>query len=195
MKNIEAILKEAGLVLTDEQLTAVTGAVSENYKPIADWQKQVEKVKTLESTVTETQDALKKFDGVDLEELNGQITTLKDDLEKKDNEYQAQIADMAFQDILKDSIASANGKNTKAIAALLDMDALKASKNQKEDIAEAINELTEAEDSKMLFGEAKANPVGTGDTIGSFGTGSSGDADLAALRTSMGLPTQEGDSK
>ena len=39
--------------------------------------------------------------------------------------------------------------------ALLDMDTLKASKNQKDDIAAALKGLSEAEDSKMLFGETE----------------------------------------
>ena len=50
--------------------------------------------------------------------------------------------------------------------ALLDVNALKASRNQKEDIAAALKTLTEAEDSKMLFGEPEPNPVGTGNLIG-----------------------------
>lgn len=197
MKNIEAILTESGIELTDEQKTAITKAVGENYKPLADWQKQVDKVKTLETTVSETQETLKKFDGVNLEELNGQITTLKADLEKKDTEYQTQIADRDFQDLIKNSIAEVKGKNAKAIAALLDTDTLKASKNQKEDIAAALKALTEAEDSKMLFGEAEPNPVGNGSPIGSVGTGSTGDADMAKMRAVMGLPPEQskGDNK
>ena len=42
----------------------------------------------------------------------------------------------------------------------------KASKNQKEDIAAAIKTLTEAEDSKMLFGEPEPKPAGKVDLIG-----------------------------
>ena len=64
------------------------------------------------------------------------------------------------------AIASAKGVNAKAITALLDVETLKASKNQKEDIAAALKALTEAEDSKMLFGAPEPNPVGTGNLIG-----------------------------
>ena len=46
------------------------------------------------------------------------------------------------------------------------MDTLKESKNQKEDIAAAIKALTEADDSKMLFGEPDPKPAGTGNLIG-----------------------------
>ena len=44
MKNFETILSENGITLTDEQKTAITKAVGENYKAITDWQKQVDKV-------------------------------------------------------------------------------------------------------------------------------------------------------
>ena len=138
MKDFNTILSDAGIEVTDEQKTAIVKAMGDNYKPIADWQKQVDKVTNL------------------TEQLN---TT-------KDKEYQAQIADRDFSEILKDSIAAAGGKNAKAIKALLDVEKLKGSKNQKEDVAEAIKALTEAEDSKMLFGEKdpdvveKTNPIG-----------------------------------
>ena len=77
-----------------------------------------------------------------------------------------QIADRDFQDLLRESIASLKGRNVKAITALLDVDTLKASNNQKEDITAALKVLTEAEDSKMLFGEPEPKPAGTGNLIG-----------------------------
>lgn len=186
MKNIETILKELGIELTDEQKAGLKSGMEENYKPVADWQKQVDKVKSLDDKVKTTEEALKKFEGVNLEELNSQIETLKSDLAKKDEEYNSQLADRDFQDILKDSIASAKGRNAKAITALLDLEALKASKNQKEDIAAALKGLTEAEDSKMLFGEAEAKEVGTGNLIGAV-TKTSGNVEDAAMRAAMGL--------
>src|SRR5574344_838483 len=166
MKNLESILADAGVTLTDEQKTAITKEVGDNYKPIADWQKQVDKVTNLTEQLTTTKEDLKEFDGVDADGVKTQIEDLEKKLTDKDTEYQAQIADRDFQEILKDSIAAANGKNAKAIKALLDIDTLKGSKNQKEDIEKAIKALSEAEDSKMLFGEpdptvvSKATPIG-----------------------------------
>ena len=166
MKNFEQILSDAGVELTDEQKTSISKDMGENYKTIADWQKQHDKVQNLTEQLDSTKEALKKFDGVDADALNKQIADLNDELKKKETEYQDKIADRDFNDMLKDAIASANGKNAKAITALLDVDALKASKNQKEDIAAAIKVLTEAEDSKMLFGEPEPNVVRTGNPIG-----------------------------
>ncbi len=63
MKNIEAIMTELNIQLTDDQLKNLKTQVAENYKPIADYQKQKEKVETLETTLKETKENLAKFDG------------------------------------------------------------------------------------------------------------------------------------
>lgn len=187
MKNFETILSENGVTLTDEQKTAITKAVGENYKTIADWQKQYDKVQNLTEQLDTAKEALKKFDGVDAAALNQEIEKLKSDLAAKDTEYQGKIADRDFQDMLKEAIATAKGKNAKAITALLDVDTLKASKNQKEDIATALKTLAEAEDSKMLFGEAET-VVGVGNPIGSVTKNNGGDTPTAEMRAIMGLP-------
>lgn len=188
MKNFEQILSDAGVELTDEQKTTISKEMGENYKTIADWQKQHDKVENLTEQLTTTKESLAKFDGVDAEALNKQIEDLKADLEQKDKDYQAQIADRDFSDMLKEAITSANGKNAKAITALLDVEALKASKNQKEDIAAALKVLTEAEDSKMLFGEPEPDVVGKGDPIGTVTKNSgSGDAWLDQMMAAAGI--------
>ena len=166
MKNFETILADAGITVTDEQKKAISEGVKENYKPIADYNNQVDKIKNLDDKVKSTEEALKAFDGVDAVALKKQIADLQTDLKKKDDDYASQIADRDFSEIVKDSIAKANGKNAKAIKALLDIDTLKGSKNQSKDIEDAIKALSEAEDSKMLFGEpdptvvSKTTPIG-----------------------------------
>lgn len=187
MKNIEQILADAGVTVTDEQKATINKEVKENYKTVNDWQKQVDDNKQLQTTLTETQEALKKFDGVDAEALNKQIADLKADLEKKDSDHQAQIADRDFQDNVKGVIAKYKGRNEKAIKALLDMDNLKASKNQNEDLEKAVKALTEAEDSKMLFGEIEPKVIGRGDPIGVVRKTGNQDSD-AQMRAVMGLP-------
>ena len=153
----------------------------------AELQKAQDDLKVAQDKVETTEAALKKFDGVDAEALNKQITDLKEDLKKRDADHAAELADRDFNDMLKEAIVSAKGKNVKAIKALLDIDALKASKNQKEDVTSALKSLTEAEDSKMLFGEPEPTVVGNGNPIGTVTKGGNQDSD-AALRKVMGLP-------
>ena len=154
--------------MTDEAKDQIISAVKENYKPVADWQKQKDKVDSLTASLEETKEALKAFEGVDVEELNKKIEELNTQIAKNETDYEAKIAERDFNDLLKSAIAEVNGKNAKAITALLDVDALKASNNQKEDIAKALKALTEAEDSKMLFGTEDPAPVGNVSPIGTI---------------------------
>ena len=187
MKNIEAILKDAGLEVTAEQLAAIDKEVKENYKTVTDYEKQKDKLSAAEDKVKTLTESLDKFKDVDADKLNGEIADLKKQLEEKDKTFASQIADRDFDDLVKDAIAEAKGRNPKAIKALLDVEALKASKNQKEDVAAALKKLAEAEDSKMLFGEDQPAPVGKVGAIGKVTGGTSGDAFLDSIRAAAGL--------
>lgn len=173
MKNILTILKELGIEVPKDKEESLNSAVSENYKPVADYDKQKEKLDAANETIKANDTAIKdlqtKLDGfkdVDVSGLNQRITDLETEKANIQKDYDAKIADRDFNDLVKESIAAFKGKNAKAITALLDVDTLKASKNQKEDIAAALKALTEKEDSKMLFGEPDPNPAGTGNLIG-----------------------------
>lgn len=188
MKNIFEIAKEFELEIPEDKKNDFEKAVLENYKTVADYEKQTDKVTNLTDRLKEATDSLKEFDGVDPKDLQGQIATLTQNLADKEKEYQNQIADRDFQDLLKTAIADAKGKNAKAITALLDVDALKASKNQTNDVAAALKALSEAEDSKMLFGDQDQEVIGRGNPIGTVRKGGSGDTPTDQMRSIMGLP-------
>lgn len=173
MKNILTILKELGIEVPKEKESELDKAVAENYKTVSDYDNQKEKLDAANDTIKANDTAIKdlqaKLDGfkdVDVSGLKQRITDLETEKENIKKDYDAKIADRDFDDLVKESIAAVKGKNVKAITALLDVNALKASKNQKEDIASALKDLTEAEDSKMLFGEPDPKPAGTGNLIG-----------------------------
>ena len=194
MKNIFEIMKEYGLEVPEGKQKDFDKAVLENYKTVTDYDNQTKKLETAEATIEANDNAmneLKKqlegFKDVDVTALNQRITDLETEKENIKKEYDDKIADRDFNDILKESIASVKGKNAKAITALLDLETLKASKNQKEDIATALKNLAEAEDSAMLFGEPEPKPVGTGNIIGQVSK-PSGNVEDAAMRAAMGLP-------
>ena len=194
MKNILTILKELGIEVPKEKESDLDKAVAENYKTVSDYDNQKEKLDAANKTINandiamnELKKQLEGFKDVDVTALNKRISDLESEKANIQKDYDAKIADRDFNDLVKESIAAVKGKNVKAITALLDVDALKASKNQKEDIASALKDLTEAEDSKMLFGDPEPNPVGTGNIIGQVRNGG-GSVDDAAMRAAMGLP-------
>lgn len=155
------------LGITKEQIDSVLDMHHAEMTPVKEDMKKVQDdLKLAREKVTETEGKLKEFEGLDKEGYEKKIKELNDSLKQKDEEHTKALADRDFGDLLKESIAAAKGKNAKAIMALLDLETLKASKNQKEDVAAAIKALTEAEDSKMLFGELETTPVVTGNLIG-----------------------------
>ena len=183
------------LGMTKEQIDKVLDMHHTEYDPVkkeldtaqADLTVEKEKTATQEKTISGLKNDLGEFKDVDVSGLQKKITDLENDIKTKDAAHRQEISDRDFNDLLKESIAAVKGKNAKAITALLDVDTLKASKNQKEDITAALKALTEKEDSKMLFGEPDPNPVGTGNLIGQVRKNDPS-ADDAAMRAAMGLP-------
>ena len=123
----------------------------------------------LETQLQTAKDGLKAFEGVDVKDLQGQITKLQQDLADKDAAHQTELANMAFDRALEGAITAAKGRNPKAIKALLDVDTLKASKNQEADIKAALEGLQK--ESGYLFDDGNTPPnfssgAGTGGSVG-----------------------------
>jgi len=180
---IYEVLKEYGLEVPEEKKAAFDKAWKENFKTKADYEKAVSQRDEYKSSLDTVNGKLKEFDGVDVNDLKGQISKLQGDLKAKDDEYAAKEADRIFSDTIKEAIKTAGGRNEKAVMAMLDMDALKASKNQSEDIKKALETVKESD--AYLFGsdEPFKNPVGA-----TGGGADIGGDNLSAIRAAMGLP-------
>ena len=94
---------------------------------------------------------------------------------------------MQFGTSLEAAITAAGGRNAKAIKALLDVDALKKSKDQTADIKAAIEACQK--ENMYLFGANEPINNPTGPTNGPTPGGA--DANTAALRAAMGLPAEK----
>ena len=142
---------------TYEQINAVLDI---NSKDIGNAKKKLEIERDKYKDQLETaQNSLKEFEGVDVNELQSKIKTLTSDLETKDTEYQQKIADMEFNSVLDGAISKSGAKNAKAVKALLDLDTLKTSKNQAEDIAKALDEIKKDNDYMFTSDEPFQNPI------------------------------------
>lgn len=118
-------------------------------KPFADYDHLKEQLKT-------AQDGLKAFEGVDVQKLQGKIQDLQNELKDKDGQWQSRLDGMAFDGEIKDAITAAKGKNVKAVAALLDLEALRNSKNRAADVKAALE--TVKQENGYLFEEAQTPP-------------------------------------
>ena len=117
------------------------------------------------------QNALKEFDGVDINEMKEKISQLTADMAAKDAEHQARIADIEFNSALDTALTASKARNTKAVKALLDLDKLKTSKNQTEDIKTAL-EAVKADNDYLFVSENKGEPF---HPIGADGANVAGD--------------------
>lgn len=139
----------------------------------------------LQSQLDETKAALAKFDGVSVEELQSKITQLQNDLTTAETNYKNQIEERDFNDLLNASIAEAKGRNAKAVKALLDIDALRKSKNQKDDIKSAL-EAVKQENDYLFTTEKTAPPYSSGTGVHSS-NGHENDDIIAKFRAAAGL--------
>lgn len=145
--------------LTKEQVDSI---MAENGNDIETVKGELGQLKTeLEQTKTQLQEANTTIDGFkDYDQVKSQVEEYKTKYEQSKAEYETKIADMQFGALLEGAITAAGGRSAKAVRAMLDIDALKASKNQETDIKAAIEACQK--DNGYLFGATEPinNPVG-----------------------------------
>ena len=188
MEKIHDILKEYGLEISADKKADFDKAWKENYCTKSEYDNVVSQRDNYKASLNDVNVKLKDFEGVDVKDLQGQITKLQGELKAKDDEYAAKEADRVFMDSIKDAVKTAGGRNEKAVIAMLDIDALKESKNQSADIKKALEDVKKSDG--YLFGanEPINNVVG-GTNIG--GEADPGADDVSAIRAAMGLPEKK----
>lgn len=148
------------LGLTEEQINEVfkmngldvNGAKGE----LENAKKELENYK---SQFTSTQAELKKLQELKPEELSKQVSDLNEKLASQKADFEKQIADRNFNDLLAKTVTTAGGREAKAIMPFLDIEALKASKNQEADIKTAIETVKSEHDYLFTSTEPVKNAV------------------------------------
>lgn len=108
MKNIEQILKDAGVEITEEQKTAINAAVNENYRTLSDYQKQKKKLTdteterdSLKEQLTDAQETLKGFDGVDVKKWQDDLAAYQKRAEDAEANMQKGLMERDQKEYLK----------------------------------------------------------------------------------------------
>lgn len=94
----------------------------------------------------------------DTKALNDEISQLKTDKANLTDELNTKVSTIQKTHAIEGAIRDAKGKNVKAIMALLDGDKITYENGELSGISEQLETLKTAEDSSMLFGDAKATP-------------------------------------
>ena len=154
----------------------IDAILAENGRDIENAKKPFSDYEAIKDQLKAAKEGLKAFDGVDVGQLQDKITELTGKLSDKDKEWQAKLDGMAFDGRIRDAIAAARGRNAKAISALLDVEALRASKNQEADIKAALEAVKK--DNGYLF-ETETPPPFAGGTGSAPAGGKQAPASLA----------------
>ena len=162
MKNIHEILKSYDIEIPADKKAEFDKAVLENYKTVAEAEKLRTARDTYKSQLDDATQKLEGFKGVNVEELQGKITALTDNLASQKAAFDKQLADRDFDDMLNTAITGSKAKNVKAVRALLDLESIKASKNQSADIEAALKKVKEEND--YLF--TSEEPIDNGKFVG-----------------------------
>ena len=162
MKNIHEILKSYDIEIPADKKAEFDKAVLENYKTVAEAEKLRTARDTYKSQLDDATQKLEGFKGVNVEELQGKISALTDDLASQKAAFDKQLADRDFDDMLNAAINGSKAKNVKAVRALLDLEAIKASKNRSAAIEAALKKVKEEND--YLF--TSEEPIDNGQFVG-----------------------------
>ena len=175
-------LKMGDQALSKEIIDAI---MEENGRDIETAKKPFVDYETVKEQLAKANKTIEGFKALDIDGVKKAAEEWKAKAEQAEKDAAARIADMEFDGDLKDAIAATKGRNAKAIRALLDVDALKASKNRADDIKAALEVLKK--DSGYLFESEETPPPYAGGT----GTQKLIAGSDAALRAAMGLPEPE----
>ena len=124
-------------------------------KPFADYD-------DLKTRLEEADKTIEGFKGMDIDAIRKEADDWKAKAEQAKEDADAKVAEVEFNSRLTAAITGAKGKNAKAVMALLDLEALKTSKNQEADINAALEVLKK--DSGYLFEEPQTPPPYAGGT-------------------------------
>lgn len=196
MKNIEAILTEAGIELTDEQRAAITKAVAENYKTVNEFNSKVTKLEgerdSWKDQYTGVKTSLDKFDGVNVDDLKAQIAEQKKKAEEAEKNANEKLAARDYADAVK---ANTAGIKFSSAAAQRDFESQLQSKNLPVNDGKLLGFTDflaqyKADNEGAVLDESAEEKAKFTDSMNSgSSTSNSKDSDLTrAMRAAMGLP-------
>ena len=161
-------LKELGL--TDEQIDKI---MAENGKDIEKFKTELDvkekeletkkkEIETLQGQLETANKEIESYKTMDIEGIKRAAEEYKVKFEQAQKKAKEEIEALKFEHSLENALNKAGAKNVKAAKALLDIEALKTSKNFDKDLEAVIAALKESDG--YLFNDVE--PTGTGGSIG-----------------------------
>lgn len=156
---LKGILGEQYTEEIDKQVSAEIGR---GFVAKADFNAKNEALKAAQGQLAEANTAIEGFKALDVDGIQKAADEWKAKAEQAQKDAEAQVAAVKFDALLEGAITKAGGRSTKAVKAMLDLDALKGSKNQEADLQAALAELGKSDG--YLFETGEAPPPYAGGT-------------------------------
>lgn len=154
MTNIYELLGQYNLTVPEDKKTEFETALKANYRPVAEFDKVVKARDSFKSQLDTATQTLKSFEGVDVNELKTKVASLTTDLANSKADYEQKLADRDFNDLTASIAREFKVKDLKAVLPFIDVEKLKGSKNQSEDIKASFEQVKK--DKAYLFEDEKA---------------------------------------
>ena len=111
MKNIYDILKDFGLEIPSDKKADFDKMWKENYRTKSEYDNAVTKRDEYKASLDGVNAKLKEFEGVNVDELKGQIAKLQTDMATKEAEYARKESERQFNDTLNKAITDAGNQS------------------------------------------------------------------------------------
>lgn len=180
-----------GDAYTEELDKKLEAQITAEYAPKAELEAAATKAAGLEQQLADANEAIGKFEGLDAEQVKAQIAEYKQRAEAAEKDRDDKLAAAAFVSKIEKALKDAKAYNPQLAQNALDLEALRASKNQDADIAAAIAAAQKSDG--YLFapaqsGAAPAPAAGTG--TGALPSGAKYSAEMLGMRKAAGLPVE-----
>lgn len=167
---LKGILGESYTEEIDKQVAAEIGR---GFVAKADYNAKNEALKSAQGQLAEAGRTIEGFKALDVEGIKKAADEWRAKAEQAEKDAAAQVAAVKFEAQLDNAIQARKGRSAKAIKALLDLDTLRASKDQEADLQAALDGL--AKESAYLFDGDTTVRVNTGAEHGAGGDAGQGD--------------------
>lgn len=121
MQSYEQIMDELGIKVPDDKKAELKSKIMENYRTVADYNKQVEKRDEYKTSLDDVQKKLEGFKDVDVEDLKNQITTLTTQLNDEKNARAADARKVEVEKTVNAFLSSTDDKGEKLYEFLNDI--------------------------------------------------------------------------
>lgn len=173
----------------DQELSkeAIDAILDENNRDIESVKAKYGGYDDIKQQLAEANKTIEEFRSMDIDGIKKAADDWKQKAEQAEREAAEKIEAIQFDGLIDSAITKAKGKNTRAIRALLDVDALKQSKNREADINAALDAVKK--ENGYLFGTTETPPpyaAGTGTTP----TSGKYSPETNAIRAAAGLKAE-----